>query len=261
MKQREKHKEKQKVIQKVIQKEIQKAAGTCKELIYDMLFPRRCPVCDGVLRFRKEYICPACLEKLTFIKAPFCMKCGKSLQEEGEYCFDCRNRRHLYVQGGAVFEYESVASSIYRFKYGGRQEYAVFFGRCMASALGERMKRWHADALVPVPVHPSRRRKRGYNQAELLAEIISAHTGIPVRADLIARQKKTVPQKELDEKQRQNNLKKAFKILKNDVKLDTIVIIDDIYTTGSTIDTMTAVLYSAGVSRVYYAALAIGNGL
>ena len=70
-----------------------------------------------------------------------------------------------------------------------------------------------------------------------------------------------MPQKELDEKQRQNNLKKAFKILRNDVKLDTIVIIDDIYTTGSTIDAMTTTLHTAGISKVYFAALAIGNGL
>ena len=114
---------------------------------------------------------------------------------------------------------------------------------------------------MPVPVHPSRKRKRGYNQAELLAGVISRRTGIPVRQDLIVRQKKTVPQKELDEKQRQNNLKKAFKIIKNDVKLDTIVIIDDIYTTGSTINAMATMLHIAGISRIYYAALAIGNGL
>lgn len=238
-----------------------KTAQMCKELLWDMLFPRRCPICDGVLRFRKEYICPACLEKIKYTKEPVCMKCGKSLWEEEEYCYDCRNKRHLYVQGAAVFEYDSIASSLYRFKYGGKQEYAAFFGRCMASALEERMKRWNVQALVPVPIHPSRKRKRGYNQAQLLAEVISAQTGIPVRKDIIVRQRKTAPQKELDEKQRQNNLKKAFKILKNDVKLNTIVIIDDIYTTGSTIDAMTAILYSVGVGKVYYAALAIGRGL
>lgn len=137
----------------------------------------------------------------------------------------------------------------------------MFFGRSMAIMLGERMRRWRVQALVPVPIHTSRLRKRGYNQAQLLAEVISSYTGLPVRTDIIARQKKTTPQKQLDEKQRQNNLKRAFKILENDVKLSTIVIIDDIYTTGSTIDAMTAMLHAAGVEKVYYAALAIGNGL
>ena len=242
-------------------KQKEKTGRLCIEWLWDVLFPRRCPVCDRVLRFRKESICPGCLEKVKFIHSPTCMKCGKGLAEEEEYCQDCRRKKHLYEQGAAVFEYGSMASSIYRFKYGGRQEYAMFFGNCMASALGGRMKRWRIQALVPVPIHPSRKRKRGYNQAQLLAEVISRQTGIPVRNDIIARRKKTVPQKELDEKQRQNNLKKAFKILRNDVKLDTIVIIDDIYTTGSTIDAMTTALHAAGVSKVYFAAMAIGNGL
>ena len=84
--------------------------------------------------------------------------------------------------------------------------------------------------------------------------------GIPVRCDLIARRKKTAPQKNLNDAQRQNNLKRAFKIIKNDVKLNTIVIIDDIYTTGSTIDTMTATLQEAGIKNIYFAVLAIGAG-
>ena len=172
--------------------------GFCIEWMWDLLFPRRCPVCDGVLRFRKEYICPECLEKIKFIREPACMKCGKGLREEAEYCYDCARKKHLYIQGAALFEYGSAASSIYRFKYGGRQEYAVFFGRSMAVMLGERMRRWRVQALVPVPIHVSRLRKRGYNQAQLLAEVISSYTGIPVRTDIIARQKKTAPQKELD---------------------------------------------------------------
>ena len=81
-----------------------------------------------------------------------------------------------------------------------------------------------------------------------------------MRCDIVARSKKTMPQKSLDGVQRQNNLKKAFKILKNDVKLNTIVIIDDIYTTGSTIDTMTATLQEAGIKNIYFAVLAIGAG-
>lgn len=230
-------------------------------LLWDLLFPRRCPVCDGIVRFRRELICSACLKKIRFISGSTCMKCGKELQQEGEYCYDCQSRRHLYIQGAAIFEYRSVSAALYRFKYAGRSEYADFFGRCMASVLREKLKLWKVQALIPVPIHSSRKRKRGYNQAQCLAEVIGEVTGIPVRDDIITRCRKTVPQKELSEQQRQNNLKKAFKILKNDVKLDTIVIIDDIYTTGSTIDAMAFMLHAAGIKNIYYAALAIGKGL
>lgn len=112
---------------------------------------------------------------------------------------------------------------------------------------------------MPVPIHPSRKRKRGYNQAQLIAQELSRLTGIPVNTKLIARVKRTLPQKELNERQRQNNLKRAFKIFQNDVKLNTIVIIDDIYTTGSTIDAMTEVLNRAGIHRVYCMVMAAGR--
>ncbi len=230
------------------------------ETILDLAFPPRCPICDHIIPFRAGDICGGCLKQIKPISGPVCMKCGKPLEEEDEYCFDCRTKKHLYKQGISVFKYRDIAPSVYRFKYEGRQEYAVFFGRCMAWKLERRIKQWGAEALVPVPVHPSRKRQRGYNQAELLAKEISVRTGVPVRCDIVARRKKTTPQKGLDDRQRQNNLKKAFKILKNDVKLSTIVIIDDIYTTGSTVDAMTATLRMAGIKNIYYAALAIGRG-
>ena len=231
-----------------------------KEAMLDLLFPRRCPVCDKAVGFGKGDICISCLEKIRPVKEPVCMKCGKPLTGEAEYCFDCDRKKHLYLCGTAVFEYPGIASAIYRFKYGGRQEYAAFFGRCMAEKLKIKFRQWKPEALVPVPIHPSRERQRGYNQAELLAREVSVRTGIPVYGDIVARKKKTAPQKNLDNVQRQNNLKRAFKISKNDVKLNTIVIIDDIYTTGSTIDMLTATLQAAGIRNVYFAVLAIGRG-
>ena len=114
---------------------------------------------------------------------------------------------------------------------------------------------------MPVPLHKSRMRKRGYNQARVLAGELSALTGIPVYADWIGRVEKTVPMKDLPAAERQNNLKRAFKILRNDVKLNTIIIIDDIYTTGSTIDAMSRELRNVGVRRIYFITLAIGRGI
>ena len=154
-----------------------------------------------------------------------------------------------------------MADSISRFKYGGRTEYASFYGR----ELYEKKRQWlmaiRPQALVPVPVHASRKRKRGYNQAELIARELSACSGIPVNTALIRRERKTRPLKALSQTERQNNLKRAFKICQNDVKLKTIVIIDDIYTTGSTVDEMARVLAGAGVTRVYFMALTIGRGI
>lgn len=228
----------------------------------DLFFPRRCPVCDRPVKPCNAYVCPACAKKLKYVKEPVCMKCGKGLRDEQqEYCYDCAHKKHEYVKGVSLYEYGSIRHTVYRFKYGGRQEYAAFLGEEMALHLGRQIVNWKPDALIPVPLHPDRMRRRGYNQAQLLAEETGKQLGIPVIDDWMIRVKNTEPQKLLDGRARQNNLKKAFKIKRNDVELKTIVIIDDIYTTGSTIDEMARECRRCGVKNVYFAALSIGNGI
>lgn len=230
--------------------------------ILDLLYPRRCPVCDGVVTPFGSLICEGCKEHFTYIKAPFCLKCGKKIAaQEEEYCMDCRKKKHLFQSGRAVFEYKSIADSLYRFKYKGRQEYATYYAACMARSLAGFVKQHQIQALVPVPIHITKRHERGYNQAEVLARELGNLLEIPVRYDLVKRVRKTAPMKNLSSAERQNNLKKAFKICCNDVKLDTIVIIDDIYTTGSTIDAMCAELQKAGIENIYYMVFAIGKGI
>ncbi len=190
------------------------------------------------------------------------MKCGKKIDEQGvEYCGDCMRRRHLFDSGRAVFTYKEISDSIYRFKYKGRREYAAYYAQCMARCMGGWMLRCRPDALVPVPVHDSKKRERGYNQAEVLAKELGKIMNLPVETKLIERVRKTTPMKDLSVSERQNNLKRAFKICRNDVKLKTIIIIDDIYTTGSTIDAMSYELRRAGVRKIYFVTLAVGKGL
>ena len=104
-------------------------------------------------------------------------------------------------------------------------------------------------------------KKRGYNQAELIAGMLSKHWNIPVITNLVVRCKNTRPMKEIVGTDRQNNLKKAFKLGVNDVKLNTIIIIDDIYTTGSTIDAVAKVCREAGILNIYFLTVSIGYGL
>lgn len=234
------------------------AAGIALTLLY----PRRCPVCDEPVRPWNALVCAECASGLACIEPPWCLKCGKHIGDSvREYCADCAAHPHLFDGGRALFSYRSVSASIARFKYRGRREYAACYAACMADRLGSFIRSCQADALIPVPLHKSRLKKRGYNQAQVLAEELSVLTGIPVRTDLIERVKKTAPMKDLSAAERQNNLKKAFKIRRNDVKLNIIVIIDDIYTTGSTIDAMSQEFRRAGVERIYFMTLAIGRGI
>ncbi len=189
------------------------------------------------------------------------MKCGKKLYQEEEYCGDCRRREHRYIRGRALYEYDSVALSIYRLKYGKRQEYAEYFGEEMGRMLEEFIRQVKPDALIPIPLHKKRLQKRGYNQAALLAKQLGACSGVPVYDKLLLRVKNTMPLKRQNLEERQNNLKRAFKMAQNDVKLNTIIIIDDIYTTGSTIDEAAYALQAVGISQVYFITLACGSGI
>lgn len=230
-----------------------------QQVFSELLFPRRCPVCDDIVKPWGELCCPDCVKKLENLGSDYCMKCGKGLSDrETEYCHDCRKYTHKFIRGRSLYRYESVAGSLFRFKYQGRQEYADFFGEELYRHLGNDIRAMNAEAIVPVPLHKSRLNERGYNQSLLLGKALAKRMGLPCLDKIAVRHKKTVSQKQLNYAERQNNLKKAFKLCVNDVKLNTVIIIDDIYTTGSTVDALSEVFLENGVENVYVIALAAG---
>ena len=227
----------------------------------DALFPRRCAVCDTVLPFGGGKICASCAEKLVPVRDPRCMKCGRMLySNSAEYCRDCADVKHAFDRAVSAFVYnDAMQESIFRYKYGGRKEYADFYAETMAQYLGKEIRSFKADALIPVPLHKSRLRKRGFNQSALIARKLGKILDIDVAEKLVERVKRTSPQKNLNREERRKNLKRAFKISKNDVKLTRVIIVDDIYTTGSTVDEIALLLRAAGVREVYVATLCSGS--
>ena len=234
-----------------------------------MLFPRRCPVCDRVLPFlpsvHQPRICPECLPELSYIREPYCMKCGKPLQSDSlEFCPDCAEKKHAFRAGRAVFLYRGrIKEALYRFKYAARREYARFF----AEETLRRRRKWLAsirpDVIIPVPMYAAKKRKRGYNQAEDFAKALGRMTGIPVRTDLVYRIRDTVPMKGLSRPERRENMRHAFSV--NTPRLAAakpkhILIVDDIYTTGSTIDAIAKALMHECEAEIYFLCISIGQG-
>ena len=122
------------------------------------------------------------------------------------------------------------------------------------------MLHWKAEALIPIPLHPSRKRKRGFNQAELLAKAIAKRSGIPVDAKLLLRTKKTDAQKDLNDQERLANLRDAFSVQKNEIPYHNLILVDDIYTTGSTMDAAAKLLKEHGAQNVYFLCICVGMG-
>lgn len=184
------------------------------------------------------------------------------MDEEQEYCEGCMGRTMHFHRGITLFVYnDAIRKSIYRFKYANRREYSGFYGDEICRCLGNEIKGIHADALIPVPLHGKRLRKRGYNQAELIADEIGKRMDIPVESKILYRQRNTKALKLMTRAERENNLKRAFKIRENDVKLNTVIIVDDILTTGSTMNEVSKVLKENGIRDIYFVALASGAGV
>ena len=227
----------------------------------NLLWPEVCPFCGNVY---KEGVCPACQKKLEelFIREPRCMQCGKPVRKkEQEYCYDCAHTHHYYDRGMAVWLHKDpVSHSIYQFKYHNQREYGKYYARIMAEHCGDFIRRIHPEVLIPVPLHAKRYRKRGYNQALILAEELGRLMCIPVAEELVVRVKNTRPQKQQDHRNRKENLRHAFALRYRIRKVKSVLVIDDIYTTGNTIDQIARILKNAGVEKVYFLTISIGQG-
>lgn len=231
------------------------------DAIAGFFFPHRCPLCDCLLEPEK-FICSGCDKKPLRIKEPSCKRCGKPLKDERrEYCGDCQRSSHGYKQGKAVFVYEGeIRRSMYRFKYGNKREYAAFYAKEAAGLYQDWVLRHNIEVIVPIPMYSRKKRLRGYNQAEVFAAALGRELGISVDRKLVKRIRNTVPLKELNPMERRSNLKNAFQLMQDIVKYRQILLVDDIYTTGSTMDVVSKLLLSAGANEIYFICISIGEG-
>ena len=203
-------------------------------------------------------ICDTCKDKLKPIYGARCFCCWKPLQrEEQEYCKDCRKARQ-FQQGLGIFPYSTLLqNSLFQLKYGKRQEYGTFYGEFAAYYSREKIEKWRINLIIPIPLHPRRLEKRGYNQAGIIAEALGKKLGIPVDERILKRQKNTKPQKELNHQERQKNMRNAF-VARKKLEGENILLVDDIYTTGSTIEEAAKELKKAGAQKIFFLTVAIG---
>lgn len=240
--------------------------GILKTII-DVIYPRRCPVCGDIVVPRGNLICQTCTNTLIAVTEPRCKKCSKPMDnDEIEYCHDCGKNKHHYIKGFSVWVYnEAMKKSVADFKYKGRKEYADYYIAQVVEKYSNDIRLINPDVLVPIPIHVKKERQRGYNQAGILAKGIGTKLNIPVSLQLLQRDKYTLPQKQLSNTERLINLEKAFsfsekEFKKLDLPIHKVLLIDDIYTTGSTIEACTKILNKQGIMEVYFISLCIGKG-
>jgi competence protein ComFC len=228
--------------------------------IASLLYPPVCTICGANVR-AGEYLCSHCESKTIRIIAPFCQTCSEPFEGAITGAFTCANCAHRTIHfDAAVAAFRSrgiVRELIHDFKYRRQIYLRHLVARWLCAAMNdERLRAHRFNIIIPVPLHPARQRERGFNQATLLAELLSAEISIQSKP-LLERIRYTTTQTALDRAERMENLHDAFRLRKNmDVRGLQVLLIDDVLTTGSTLSECARVLKRAGAISVYAATAA-----
>jgi ComF family protein len=224
--------------------------------IVNLFYPVTCSLCGEDLNpIFQANICNRCRNSFNLIVGNICQKCGAPLQNEGKFCYICKTRPKEYIfdEMRSVYEYKgSIRKLILKFKYSNRSFLAKDFGKEMYKIMQNNNFYKETDFIIPVPLNIIRRIKRGYNQAALLANELSAKTDIAVLKNVLFRKKITKPQFKLSKTERLKNIKNSFFVKNRKIIAGkNILLVDDIVTTASTICACSSILKFCGASKVF----------
>lgn len=237
----------------------------------DALFPARCQSCGRLFHHDAEtlastnsrvaaaamapYFCPGCRDKWTAVASPLCSRCGlvfKSREGEDHLCGSCLDRPGAFTRARAAGIYDhTLRIAIHALKFKGRVGLAVPLGSLLFDTFQRYWVAGDIDVVAPVPLHRNRFRRRGFNQAYLLVRHWMLPGETDIVRDLLVRNRATVPQTGLDRRQRRMNIKNAFALRRPGQSAGKrVLLVDDVLTTGATVNACAGVLIRDGARRV-----------
>jgi ComF family protein len=234
----------------------------------DWLYPPRCRACGGRIFGRDaEYFCAGCRSKIQPVAHPLCFFCGRPFPDaagDDHACGPCLARPPQFTQARAWACYprqerqeHPLRQAVQKFKYGRKVSLGKPLGRIMAGGCREFLTGLAIDVIVPVPLHPRRLRWRGFNQSVLLARQISRAYGVPMDPFLLRRVRETPPQTQLDEEERRRNVRGAFALAPGGtIAKRSVLLVDDVYTSGATVNECSRTLARSGARQVFVVTLA-----
>lgn len=229
--------------------------------VRELFFPSACLVCNVILPDVEDlHICQGCLASFVMVEPPFCSCCGDifpSAAGGNHLCSVCLTRPYYFTKARAVVSYKDpVSTLIHSFKYAGRTTaFSTFKALWGQSVVKNDLDPF--DLIIPVPLHITRLRERGFNQAKLLAEIFFPDQADKIKSNILLRCKNTPHQTTLSGKERRQNLINAFDVsTKEQVIGKKVIIIDDVFTTGATLNECARVLSQAGALEIQVVTLA-----
>ena len=233
--------------------------GKLKIFTLDLLFPPHCAGCQRL----GAWLCADCLDAVEVIAPPVCQHCGlplsgSQIERHARICTRCQVSP-IQLDGLRAYAFHggSLRKAIHQFKYEDLRGLAPLLGQLMADG-------WNRlapgdvsfDAIVPVPLHRSRQKERGYNQSALLARELGHCLELPVIEDAVVRSRATAPQVDLGAQARRANVRNAFRCQGNRLGGKRVLLVDDVCTSGATLESTCLALRGAGVSSVWACTLA-----
>lgn len=227
--------------------------------LLELFYPSHCAGCGEAL-FEKSRLCSRCWRRLDLLPEHRCQICSHPLYSataDSANCENCSGRKLHFMAGISLFRYQGLLRELLsQFKYAGDQSLKKVMGEIMSRTLqDQRLDGLTFEAVIPVPLHPHREREREFNQARLLAEEIAGRSPFPMK-DLLCRIKPTLTQVHSDRQKRIENLKGAFALKKKQALCGNYLLVDDVLTTGSTLDACAKVLRDAGADGVWAVTIA-----
>ncbi len=233
------------------------------EGIFNFFLPQHCLVCGSYISCSQGFpLCPECFSRIEYLNSPLCVKCGRPLPGPSTLlCHRCRTFPFHFDTARAVALYTSpLRDCIQAFKYQGFTSFRYLFGELLCEYLEKNPFLKEVDCLLPVPLHPARLKERGFNQSLILAEEIKKCFSIPIVSKEVRRIKPTLPQVGLKVKERRKNMRGAFEIKENNLfQNKRVLIVDDVLTSRSTVDSLSQTLKRGGAKEVLVLALASGK--
>jgi len=234
--------------------------ASCRSGLISLFFPEKCPFCQSLLSIQGKEIpgvCPDCEKDIQWIMPPLCPRCGR-LYPRGattHHCADCLQKKLFFDWARAAVIYQGViAEAIQRFKYQGDIKLADPLGWFWNKT---NLEDHSFEAIIPVPLHPNRLRERGFNQALLLGKILGKLHNKKVLARALRRIRNTIPQVQLDHAERARNVRGAFVVREQQEIMDKcLLLVDDVFTTGATVNECARVLKKSGAKEVFVLTLA-----
>ena len=231
--------------------------GVVGRALLDFVYPPHCLVCGRYLEEARRYLCDRCWGEILVCYPHRCQRCSCPLEKEVPVCFNCRTWEPAFERVLIMgFFSGALQQAVHQLKFRGERGLGRELGRCLGRAPEFAGTLPEVDLLIPVPLHPARQRERGFNQSGYIAQGLAQVLGKPLRNDLLKRRFPTSPQAQLDAAARRQHLHGAFQV-KGPLPGHTCIgLVDDVVTTGTTLDTCARTLVQAGATRVWGLALA-----